>query len=132
MALTLSPRTPPTTMYVQSTHQHHAAFPNRNTTNSNNRNFLPPIHLHRSTPPSASNPCRCRAVSPGRQPPPESEPPNGKDPSPSEGLTATFARLQDTVQIFFAVLFWMSLFFWSSVWDGRNNNGPGKGSRFRR
>ncbi|KAI8529453.1 hypothetical protein RHMOL_Rhmol12G0225900 [Rhododendron molle] len=156
MALTLSP---PTTVCVQSIHQHHATFPNRNTTNSNNRNFLPPIHLHRSPPPSASNSCRCRAVSPGRQPPRESEPPSGKDPSPSEGtlflkvllcsnlfnifsggflfrvsfgLTATFARLQDTVQIFFAVLFWMSLFFWSSVWDGRNNNGPGKGSRFRR
>lgn len=85
MALTLSPRTPPTTMSVQSIHQHHATFPNRNTANSNNRNFLPPIHLHRSPPPSASNSCRCRAVSPGRQPPPESEPPNGKDPSPSEG-----------------------------------------------
>ncbi|XP_058195874.1 uncharacterized protein LOC131312135 isoform X1 [Rhododendron vialii] len=101
MALTLSPRTPPTTMYVQSTHQHHAAFPNRNTTNSNNRNFLPPIHLHRSTPPSASNPCRCRAVSPGRQPPPESEPPNGKDPSPSEGCKTPY---RSSLQFFFGCL----------------------------
>ncbi|KAH7856836.1 hypothetical protein Vadar_006032 [Vaccinium darrowii] len=99
----------------------------------NNRIFLRTIHLHRSSPPSASNSRRCQAVSPGRPPPPESEPPSGKGPpSSAEGLVATFARLQDTVQIFFAVLFWMSLFFWSSVWDGRNNDRPSKGSRFRR
>ncbi|KAJ6342639.1 hypothetical protein OIU78_010550 [Salix suchowensis] len=47
---------------------------------------------------------------------------------------ATLSRLQDRVQIFLAVLFWMSLFFWASVWDGKNN-GKGrlnKGSRPKR
>ncbi|PSR96032.1 Sodium channel protein type 10 subunit alpha like [Actinidia chinensis var. chinensis] len=103
-----------------------------------NQNSLSTMIFHRSSPLLSSNskswPCRCRAVSPGRPPPPpESDPPpNGKDPNPSEGPTATFSRLQDTVQIFFAVLFWMSLFFWASAWDGRDNGRPSKGSRFRR
>ncbi|KAG6789003.1 hypothetical protein POTOM_005083 [Populus tomentosa] len=47
---------------------------------------------------------------------------------------ATLSQLQDRVQIFLAVLFWMSLFFWASIWDGKNN-GRGrlnKGSRFKR
>ncbi|KAJ6715258.1 TRANSMEMBRANE PROTEIN [Salix viminalis] len=50
------------------------------------------------------------------------------------GIAATLSRLQDRVQIFLAVLFWMSLFFWASVWDGKNN-GKGrlnKGSRPKR
>uniref|UniRef100_A0A2P2PNA9 Uncharacterized protein n=1 Tax=Rhizophora mucronata TaxID=61149 RepID=A0A2P2PNA9_RHIMU len=47
---------------------------------------------------------------------------------------ASISRFQDRVQIFMAVLFWMSLFFWSSAWDGRNrgHGRPNKGSRFRR
>ncbi|KAJ6947488.1 hypothetical protein NC651_002009 [Populus alba x Populus x berolinensis] len=51
-----------------------------------------------------------------------------------EFLDATLSQLQDRVQIFLAVLFWMSLFFWASIWDGKNN-GRGrlnKGSRFKR
>ncbi|EEF44794.1 uncharacterized protein LOC8282331 [Ricinus communis] len=67
------------------------------------------------------------------------QPPNSQpDPPPPEddrkGIAATFTRFQDRVQIFFAVLFWMSLFFWASAWDGRNRGGsrPNKGSRFRR
>ncbi|KAH8520888.1 hypothetical protein Peur_039670 [Populus x canadensis] len=95
------------------------------------------IHsLRLSLPPSP--PCtspttrlrRCHAaLSP--LPPPQSDPPPGKDP---QGIAATLSRLQDRVQIFLAVLFWMSLFFWASVWDGKNN-GRGrlnKGSRFKR
>lgn len=39
---------------------------------------------------------------------------------------------KDTLQIFFAVLFWMSLFFWSCAWDRGNNGRPNKGSRFRK
>ncbi|KAF9690056.1 hypothetical protein SADUNF_Sadunf01G0156200 [Salix dunnii] len=73
---------------------------------------------------------RCHAaLSP--QPPPQSDPPPGKEP---QGIAATLSRLQDRVQIFLAVLFWMSLFFWASVWDGKNN-GKGrlnKGSRSKR
>ncbi|XAR67776.1 hypothetical protein NMG60_11002671 [Bertholletia excelsa] len=75
---------------------------------------------------------QCLAVSPGRPPPPESDPPDGKDPTLSAGFAATLSRLQDKLQIFLAVLFWMSLFFWASAWDGRNNGRPSKGSRFRR
>ncbi|VAI16732.1 unnamed protein product [Triticum turgidum subsp. durum] len=41
------------------------------------------------------------------------------------------SRLQDTLRIFFAVLFWMSLFFWGSAWGGSNNSGGKKGQRFR-
>ncbi|XP_052176290.1 uncharacterized protein LOC127790713 [Diospyros lotus] len=96
----------------------------------------PPLfHNRRFFPSFASNPSACLgrspAASPGRPPPPppESDPPTGNHPSPSAGSSATF---QDTVRIFFAVLFWMSLFFWSSIWDGRNNGRRGKGSRFRR
>uniref|UniRef100_A0A7N2LMR0 Uncharacterized protein n=1 Tax=Quercus lobata TaxID=97700 RepID=A0A7N2LMR0_QUELO len=46
------------------------------------------------------------------------------------GLAASLSKFQDRVQIFLAVLFWMSLFFWASAWDGRDR--PNKGSRFRR
>ncbi|KAK9290930.1 hypothetical protein L1049_009109 [Liquidambar formosana] len=49
-----------------------------------------------------------------------------------KSLAVTFSRFQGSVQIFFAVLFWLSLFFWASVWDERNNDRPNKGSRFRR
>lgn len=45
-------------------------------------------------------------------------------------IATSLSKIQDRVQIFFAVLFWMSLFFWASAWDGRNR--PNKGSRFRR
>ncbi|KAF2299675.1 hypothetical protein GH714_002333 [Hevea brasiliensis] len=44
----------------------------------------------------------------------------------------TLSRLQDRVQIFLAVLFWMSLFFWASAWDGRNNGGRSNKDPIRR
>ncbi|KAK6148971.1 hypothetical protein DH2020_016496 [Rehmannia glutinosa] len=69
---------------------------------------------------------RCHATSP------ESEPPSKKSLAPFSGVTASFTRFQDTLQIFFAVLFWMSLFFWSSAWDGGNGGRRNKGSRFRK
>ncbi|KAK3160899.1 hypothetical protein QOZ80_1BG0067320 [Eleusine coracana subsp. coracana] len=59
--------------------------------------------------------------------PPSSEPP---PPSP-HGWQESLTKLQDKVRIFFAVLFWMSLFFWGSAWDGPNNSG-GKKQRFRK
>ncbi|XP_022884947.1 uncharacterized protein LOC111401444 [Olea europaea var. sylvestris] len=93
------------------------------------------IYCHRSLPSSTfrahSWSGRCRATSPGpTSPPPESGPNSRKPPAPSSGVAANFTRFQDTVQIFFSVLFWMSLFFWSSAWDGKNNDRPNKGPRF--
>ncbi|KAL3840975.1 hypothetical protein ACJIZ3_025566 [Penstemon smallii] len=85
------------------------------------------LNLHRSFPlKSNSRSSRCHATSP------ESEPPSTKQPPPSSGVVATFTKFQDTLQIFFAVLFWMSLFFWSCAWDGRDDGRPNKGSRFRK
>lgn len=48
------------------------------------------------------------------------------------GTLSTFSQVQDAVRIFFAVFFWMSLFFWSCIWDGNNSGRPGKGPRIRR
>ncbi|GAV87060.1 hypothetical protein CFOL_v3_30486 [Cephalotus follicularis] len=76
---------------------------------------------------------RCLSASP--DPPsslPESDPPPPNDPSRLSGLVGTLSKFQDRVQIFFAVLFWMSLFFWGSAWDGRSGGRPDKGSRSRR
>ncbi|KAK4590374.1 hypothetical protein RGQ29_020792 [Quercus rubra] len=81
-----------------------------------NHLFSSSLHLHR---PSPLRPCHASAT-PG--PPPDSDPP--------PGLAASLSKFQDRVQIFLAVLFWMSLFFWASAWDGRDR--PNKGSRFRR
>ncbi|KAK9098743.1 hypothetical protein Syun_025788 [Stephania yunnanensis] len=59
----------------------------------------------------------------------ESDPP---PPPPPKGLDVPLSKIQDRVLIFFAVLFWMSLFFWACAWDGRSGNRPSKRSRFRR
>ncbi|XP_027907612.1 uncharacterized protein LOC114166925 [Vigna unguiculata] len=69
----------------------------------------------------------CRATSPGSP-----LPPSDNDSSNLKGadVGASLSKIQDRIQIFFAVLFWLSLFFWASAWDGRNR--PNKGSRFRR
>ncbi|KAG8045133.1 hypothetical protein GUJ93_ZPchr0008g12743 [Zizania palustris] len=69
---------------------------------------------------------RCRAAS-GPSPPP-SDPP----PSSPLGWQERLSGLQDRVRIFFAVLFWMALFFWGSAWDGNNNSGGTKRQRFRK
>ncbi|KAK8525065.1 hypothetical protein V6N13_016054 [Hibiscus sabdariffa] len=66
---------------------------------------------------------RCSSAGPRPPPPPDSD---------SPGLVGKLSRFQDRARIFFAVLFWMSLFFWYSAWDGRNSGKPDKGSRFRR
>ncbi|XP_066379980.1 uncharacterized protein [Miscanthus floridulus] len=68
---------------------------------------------------------RCRAAA--GPSPPSSEPP----PSP-HGWQEKLSSLQDRARIFFAVLFWMSLFFWGSAWDGSNNSGGKKRQRFRK
>ncbi|KAG6669472.1 hypothetical protein I3843_01G238300 [Carya illinoinensis] len=77
-----------------------------------------PVHPYRPSPSFRSNPrvlrpCRpCHAASPG--PPPQD------DSVPLSGLAASLSKFQDRLQIFFAVFFWMSLFFWASVWDERS------------
>ncbi|TVU20751.1 hypothetical protein EJB05_30346 [Eragrostis curvula] len=88
---------------------------------------------------------RCRAAAgpspPSSEPPPPS--PQGKGSlAPqltkskievqSHSWQESLAKLQDRVRIFFAVLFWMSLFFWGSAWDGPNNSGGKKRQRFRK
>ncbi|CAI9113987.1 OLC1v1037447C1 [Oldenlandia corymbosa var. corymbosa] len=92
-------------------------------------------NLRRSFPSSPSNrrtrSGHCRAASPGSPSPPELDPPPG-DSRDSSGIMSRFSKMQDAVRIFFAVLFWMSLFFWSCVWDGGNNGRPNKGSQFRK
>lgn len=83
---------------------------------------------HRNSFPSKRNSLsgRCHATGP------KSEPPSEKHLSPISGVTMSFTRFQDTLRIFFAVLFWMSLFFWSSIWDGGNGGRPNKPSQFRK
>ncbi|CAN4086394.1 unnamed protein product [Withania somnifera] len=104
------------------------------TTSSNLRFSSFMLNLQRSiTFASLPSSCRCRATSAGPPSPPQTEPPyNEENSSPSPGIMASFSKAQDTTRIFFAVLFWMSLFFWYSVWDGKNDGRPNKGSRFRR
>ncbi|MQM00107.1 hypothetical protein Taro_032839 [Colocasia esculenta] len=50
----------------------------------------------------------------------------------SMGLREMFCRMQDAIRIFFAVFFWMSLFFWASAWDKRDDIRPNKRPPFRR
>ncbi|RVW84405.1 hypothetical protein CK203_040657 [Vitis vinifera] len=120
-----------------------------------------PIRFHPPSLPPRTASLRRRASTPSPPPPPESDPPPQNDPVPLTekpsgsavlrnsnefrsmkifcpketefpSLVATFSRFQDSIQIFFAVLFWLSLFFWASAWDGRNGGRPNKGSRLRR
>ncbi|KAK9232249.1 hypothetical protein WN943_022494 [Citrus x changshan-huyou] len=85
----------------------------------------PSLPLLRKTP-SRPHLRSCLAASPG--PAPQSNPPPPDDPIQPTG----FSKLQDRIRIFIAVLFWMSLFFWASAFDNRNNGTPNKGSRFRK
>ncbi|KAL1564021.1 hypothetical protein AAHA92_06428 [Salvia divinorum] len=81
------------------------------------------INLHRSFPFFKRNSRfhSCCATSSPSEPPPENQIP------PSSGVSP-----KDTLQIFFAVLFWMSLFFWSCAWDRGNSGRSDKGPRFRK
>ncbi|KAJ4826396.1 hypothetical protein Tsubulata_044554 [Turnera subulata] len=128
----LSPTTTPTTStattsYPPQQHHHHRrrscpgylSLPRHP-----HRPFLPPL--------SSSSIARLRICHAALSPPPPSDPPPERDPGPTEGVAVILSRLRDRVQIFLAVLFWLSLFFWSSAWDGSNNDkgGPNKGSKF--
>nr|CAD1822135.1 unnamed protein product [Ananas comosus var. bracteatus] len=59
-------------------------------------------------------------------------PPPGGDSDDLSGLQERISRVQDRVRIFFAVLFWMSLFFWASACDGRDKPRNKKKFRFRK
>ncbi|KAI4331208.1 hypothetical protein MLD38_029414 [Melastoma candidum] len=83
----------------------------------------PPTFLRRPSFPSYSGTHRYLAAA--RVPPPS----NDENLRPG-GIGSSAAKLLDSVQIFLAVLFWLSLFFWSCAWDGRDR--PSKGSRWRR
>ncbi|KAM0944912.1 hypothetical protein DsansV1_C11g0114051 [Dioscorea sansibarensis] len=58
------------------------------------------------------------------------EPPPFRNDDSLSGFEAAFSKIQDRVRIFLAVLFWMSLFFWSSAWDGRDGIRKNKGPKF--
>ncbi|KAL5697980.1 hypothetical protein ACHQM5_029072 [Ranunculus cassubicifolius] len=76
-----------------------------------------------------SNPTTlCHSTNPG-SPDSESDPPLENTNS---DVGATFSKAQDKMQIFLAVLFWMSLFFWNCALDGKNDDGPNMKSRFKR
>ncbi|WCJ40553.1 hypothetical protein M5689_021467 [Euphorbia peplus] len=91
-------------------------------------------HTCRPFPSARARTCRIQAALSPQPPEQPDPPPPGKDPLIPQGIAATLSRFQDRVQIFFAVLFWMSLFFWASASDGKNNGSgrPNKGSRFGR
>ncbi|KAJ8640548.1 hypothetical protein MRB53_017242 [Persea americana] len=97
-----------------------------------NPGFSPPhLRLHlRHPPPPRRTRSGLRHVTRAGPPSPDPDDPLGEDPT--TGLEATFYKVQDGVQIFFSVLFWMSLFFWACAWDERDNSRPGKGSQLRR
>ncbi|RZC50437.1 hypothetical protein C5167_018855 [Papaver somniferum] len=57
---------------------------------------------------------------------------DGEDIVPVLGIDETLSKFQHRTQIFFAVLFWMSLFFWACATDGNNDGGSSKRSGFRR
>ncbi|WZZ29058.1 hypothetical protein YC2023_012459 [Brassica napus] len=59
------------------------------------------------------------AVAGGPPSPPTPDPPPPENTTQLEGLVGAVTRVQDRVKIFLAVLFWMSLFFWVTVTDGR-------------
>ncbi|KAI3920363.1 hypothetical protein MKX01_000702 [Papaver californicum] len=57
---------------------------------------------------------------------------DGEDIVPILGIDETLSKFQHRTQIFFAVLFWMSLFFWACATDGNDDGGSSKRSGFRR
>ncbi|XP_039063761.1 uncharacterized protein LOC120208601 [Hibiscus syriacus] len=116
-------------------HHHCFTFSSFERFNSDSLQFLcfpPKFHPHRPSLPirlcsdSNTRSPRCQSAGPG---PPS--PPDSNTPSPP-GFVGKLFVFQDQVWIFFAVLFWMSLFFWSPASDGGNSSRPDKGSRFIR
>ncbi|XP_020101011.1 uncharacterized protein LOC109718928 [Ananas comosus] len=86
-----------------------------------------PRLLLRRAPPLPRGSSRRRAAANSGAPPPP-----GGDSDDLSGLQERISRVQDRVRIFFAVLFWMSLFFWASACDGRDKPRNKKKFRFRK
>ncbi|KAB2028930.1 hypothetical protein ERO13_D05G127100v2 [Gossypium hirsutum] len=123
-----------TTLCASSPWRHHYCFTYSNSKSFHSdslqqlifpRKFDPhrPSFLVRLRSNSKTRSPRCLSAGPG---PPDADPP------PPPEFAGKLSKFQDQVRIFFAVLFWVSLFFWSSAWDGGNSGRPDKGSRFRR
>ncbi|XP_023641316.1 uncharacterized protein LOC111831435 [Capsella rubella] len=95
--------------------------------------FSPPYQLHCRNISLFAAPrrLRCLAVAGGPPSPPGPDPPPPEDTTQLEGLVGAVTRIQDRVKIFLAVFFWMSLFFWVTVTDGRGKGKGKKGSRFK-
>ncbi|CAG7890134.1 unnamed protein product [Brassica rapa] len=102
---------------------------NTTTTRSSNlyllhHSILPRLHFRRRSISLLVTPRRLRRIAvAGPDPPPP------ENTTQLEGLVGAVTRVQDRVKIFLAVLFWMSLFFWVTVTDGR---GIAKQNGYRR
>ncbi|XP_010535139.1 PREDICTED: uncharacterized protein LOC104810506 [Tarenaya hassleriana] len=94
---------------------------------------FPPSRLHRRSFLLLAAPSTGRrlAVAPGPPSPPGPEPPPPRNTNELAGFVRSISRIQDRVRIFFAVLFWMSLFFWASASDGKGKGKSKKGSHFK-
>nr|VDD52431.1 unnamed protein product [Brassica oleracea] len=99
---------------------------NTTTTRSSNlyllhHSILPRLQFRRRSISLLVTPRRLRriAVAGGTPSPPSPDPPPPENTTQLEGLVGAVTRVQDRVKIFLAVLFWMSLFFWVTVTDGR-------------
>ncbi|XVE89096.1 hypothetical protein DITRI_Ditri19aG0123000 [Diplodiscus trichospermus] len=119
-----------TTFFASSSSHHHKIFTYFNSQSFNSKTSESAIFSPRFLPLSPSLAVglrfsstrflRCLPAGPGPPSPP------GSDTSHTPGLAGKLSRFQDRAQIFFAVLFWMSLFFWASASDGRNSGRPSK------
>ncbi|XP_042409107.1 pectinesterase inhibitor 10-like [Zingiber officinale] len=91
-----------------------------------------PFHqLRRSCVDAPSRPSGLRFCPRSASRPSPPPPPPGEDRNYIDGMQTTLTRIQDRLRIFFAVLFWMSLFFWASIYDGKND-AKKKGPWFRK
>ncbi|RZC51111.1 hypothetical protein C5167_019537 [Papaver somniferum] len=123
---------PYNTSITQSLHPHFAQFSRVSSTNSSPRTCSSSTsRSHVSFLGSRLKPftrlVRCHSNS--GTPSPKSD---GEDIVPVLGIDEILSKFQHRTQIFFAVLFWMSLFFWACATDGNNDGGSSKRSGFRR
>ncbi|KAG0495975.1 hypothetical protein HPP92_000666 [Vanilla planifolia] len=84
---------------------------------------------HHNLPRISQNHCLLAANAGPRPSPPNSS--SGKSPNFLNGVQAMLSRTEDRIRIFFAVLFWLSLFFWGSAWNGRDGDEK-KGRRIKK
>ncbi|CAH2036495.1 unnamed protein product [Thlaspi arvense] len=128
MATAFSSASSSSNLYLHRFNQNHSHLPSLASPS-----IPPPSRLHPQTLFLAAAPLRVRriAVSPLRPPtPPSPDPP---PPRSTKSIVEVASMIQDRVQIFLALLIWISLFFWASALQGKDRgNGKGKkGSRFK-